>query len=126
MKRIKYEEIQHSIQNYVKQRNLNPTQLPRHLHQDPTTKPSKTSSSSINSSSSSSHSVSKKHSLLASNASALPKPHMDSVEPSAQSLAEVSLAALNDLVLIESSISDYYAYTFNSPSDQDYLSQFQM
>lgn len=107
MKRIKHEGIQHSIQNYVRQRNLNPT---------------KTTTTS-----SSSNSANRKHSLLTTTTATTPQMDSSSADanPSEQSLADLSLACLNDLVLIESSISDYYAYSFNSSSDQDYLNQFE-
>ena len=79
MKRIKSEEIQNSIQNYVLQRNL-----PR-------------------------------RNLVCT----------DATERAAKNQVDLNLMALNDMALIESSIYDYYSFSFNSSSDADYLSQFE-
>jgi len=95
MKRIKYEEIQNSITNYIKQRNLT----------HPLSEPSEARKLKNNS-------LSRQFYL---------KKQLPSMETS---LTDLSLTSLNDLVLIESSIYDYYSLSFNPASDQEYLKQF--
>jgi len=90
MKRIKSEEIQNSIQNYVLQRNLPCKNL---VSTETSDKASKTNQ--INSGASNSN------------------------------IVDLNCMALNDLALIESSISDYYSFSFNSTSEIDYLNQFE-
>lgn len=79
MKRIKCEEIQKSIQNYVKQRNIS------------------------------------SGSFLINRTTQNP---IDNV-------IDLNLMAVNDLALIESSINDYYSFSFNSSSETEYFSQFE-
>ncbi len=93
MKRIKYEDIQASIQNYIKQRNL---------------------SSNIMEQSSSKDSVSDLTPLKAQGSIG-----------SNQTL-DLKTMTLNDLVLIESTINDFYSFSFDSSSDQEYLKQYKM
>ena len=106
MKRIKYEEIQNSIQKYVKQRNLSTPLLAANLYNDTDMKGSSRKNSN---------------------------PHLknklrNSTETPTDSnlLTDLNLMALNDLVLIESSLINYYSFSFNSVSDQDYLKQYKM
>ena len=108
MKRIKYEDIQTSIQNYLKQRNLKSTLI--EANNEPTV-------SSMN---------------LASNkpkSNLSPNQLMFKTQTSSRTSNlnnDLNLMVLNDLVLIESSINDYYSFSFDSVSDQDYLRQFKM
>ncbi len=99
MQRIKYEEIQNSIQNYIKQRNLS---HPACLNNEPP-----------------------EARELKSNSSARQLHLKKQLSTMEASLSALSLTSLNDLVLIESSISDYYALSFVPASEQDYLKQFQ-
>lgn len=99
MKRIKYEEIQNSIQNYIKQRNL--------------------STNSVISS----HQILRNHKKLIN--SSPPTQNAQNMTENSN-FSDLNLIALNDLVLIESSINDYYSYSFSSTSEQDYLKQFQV
>ena len=91
MKRIKSEEIQNSIQNYVLQRNLPCTNL---VNTDSSDKLNKTN-------------------------------QIDSSKASNSNIVDLNLMALNDLALIESSINDYYSFSFNSTSETDYINQFE-
>ena len=106
MKRIKHDEIQNSIKNYVKQRNLSTslTQMNQSTNEADASRKNKSSTGS-------SHQNLNRKQLTAGRAHS--------------SLDDLNIMALNDLVLIESSINDYYSYSFNSTSDQDYLKQFQ-
>ena len=88
MKRIKSEEIQNSIKNYVLQRNLPCKNLAGAESSDKTNKTSQTTSRASNS-----------------------------------NIVDLNFMALNDLSLIESSIYDYYSFSFNSNSEIDYLNQ---
>jgi hypothetical protein len=78
MKKSKNEEIQYSVENYLKQRNF----VLKYTQQAEI---------------------------------------MDNIE----NFDSLGILALNDLSLIESSISDYYDYSFSSQSDVDYLKQFE-
>jgi hypothetical protein len=89
MKRIKSEEIQNSIQNYVLQRNLPYKNL---ANTDSSDKLNKTN-------------------------------QVDSNKVSNLNIVDLNLMALNDLALIESSINDYYSFSFNSTSETDYINQ---
>lgn len=108
MKRIKYEDIQTSIQNYLKQRNLKSTLIDANNDQAVAT-------TNISSSNKLKSSVSPTQLMFKTQMSSKTDLNTD-----------LSLMALNDLVLIESSINDYYSFSFDSVSDQDYLKQFKM
>jgi hypothetical protein len=111
MKRIKYEEIQNSIQNYVKQRNLSASLISAaHLLNETEIKKSKNSALT--------HQIFIRKEMLNNTEQAKLE--------TAHSMTELNLMALNDLVLIESSINDYYSFTFNTFSPEDYLNQFEM
>jgi hypothetical protein len=90
MKRIKSEEIQNSIKNYVLQRNLPCKNLAGAESSDKTNKTFRINSGASNS-----------------------------------NIVDLNFMALNDLSLIESSIYDYYSFSFNSNSEIDYLNQFE-
>ena len=104
MKRIKYEDIQASIQNYIKQRNLNSNlnteQAPAMANIDKN---------------STKDTASKKTQLKA----------IGSFQSTDKTL-DLNLMALNDLVLIESTINDFYSFSFESSSDQEYLKQYKL
>ena len=96
MKRIKCEEIQNTIQNYVRQRNL-------------------TNNNYLN-----------KYTLVSggdtqNGSSAV----ASSGEHLSNTASDFSLMALNDLALIESSISDYCSFSFDSLSESEYMNQFE-
>lgn len=107
MKRIKYDEIQTSIKNYVKQRNLS-TSLSQMNH------------------SNEAETSSRKNKSTGSHQNLMRKQIISSTGRAYSSLDDLNIMALNDLVLIESSINDYYSYSFSSSSEQDYFKQFQM
>jgi len=104
MKRIKYEEIQNSIQKYVKQRNLSTPLMAANIYNETDMKGRKNSNPHL------------KNKLRNST-----ETKMDS-----NLLTDLNLMALNDLVLIESSLINYYSFSFNSVSDQDYLKQYKI
>ena len=100
MKRIKCEDVQNMIQNYVKQRNLcNNNYL------------AKFSSQKIN------------IELSSETAQAAAATTITSLN-SAHAV-DLNLMALNDLALIESSINDYYSYSFDALSEAEYTKQFE-
>ena len=103
MKRIKYEDIQTSIQNYIKQRNLKSTLIEPNSTETRSQTTIKTKNLSPN--------------------QLLFKTQLNSNSDIA---TDLNLMALNDLVLIESSINDYYSLSFDSTTDQEYLKQFKM
>ena len=105
MKRIKHEEIQNSIQNYIKQRNLS------------------TSVVSVNSGSEQS-SAGKKNKNSSSQVTSR-NTFLGTTKSSEMNINELNLMALNDLALIESSISSYYTFSFNIQSEQEYLKQYE-
>jgi hypothetical protein len=97
MKRIKYEDIQASIQNYIKQRNLN-LNIMEHSSPANTDTPQDKSKDPLKA-----------------------KGSVDSNQT-----LDLNLMALNDLVLIESTINDFYSFSFDSSSDQEYLKQYEL
>jgi hypothetical protein len=100
MKRIKPEEIQNSIRNYVIHRNLSANFLDTNTDDQLNDQLSKTASSSVN--------KTKNNQFLKNNT------------------VDLSIMALNDLALIESSINDYYSFSFCSTDETDYLKQFKL
>jgi hypothetical protein len=100
MKRIKCEEIQNTIQNYVKQRNLSNNNF--------LTKYTSTNADKLNFTPASSSTAGEANSNSLSHAT-----------------IDFSLMALNDLALIESSISDYCSFSFDSLSESEYMKQFE-
>jgi hypothetical protein len=105
MKRIKSEEIQNSIKNYVLHRNL-PANILESTDQVLNSK------ANLNPNTSTKNITSKTSKHLISN--------------TANSLVDLNIMALNDLALIESSINDYYSFSFNSAYESDYQKQFEM
>jgi hypothetical protein len=100
MKRIKCEEIQNTIQNYVKQRNLSNNSYLNKYNLTNTEKLNFLQTNNANKTESASNFVS-------------------------NTTVDFSLMALNDLALIESSISDYYTFSFDSVSEAEYMKQFE-
>ena len=103
MKRIKYEDIQASIQNYIKQRNLSSNIMEHSTSANTDTTPAKSKDS-----------VSDQTPLKAQGSIG-----------SNQTL-DLKTMTLNDLVLMESTINDFYSFSFDSSSDQEYLKQYKM
>ena len=112
MKKIKTEEIQSAIQNYLKQRNYN---VPNVASQ----------SSDIG------ISIPDDKDSIGDN-----KPLMNATTATTQRAAvgdlyttSLNQMILNDMVLLESSISDFFAFTLSdssTTSDHEYLSEFEM
>ena len=99
MKRIKPEEIQNSIRNYVIHRNFSANFLDTNIN-DQLNDQSSTTTSSAN--------KTKTNQFIKNNT------------------VDISIMALNDLALIESSINDYYSFSFISNDETDYLKQFEI
>lgn len=99
MKRIKPEEIQNSIRNYVIHRNFSANFLDTNIN-DQLNDQSSTTASSAN--------KTKTNQFIKNNT------------------VDISIMALNDLALIESSINDYYSFSFISNDETDYLKQFEI
>jgi len=110
MKRIKYEDIQTSVQNYIKQRNLKSATI----NSNSTT----TTATTIKTD----NILFKSKNLSPNNQQLLFKTQLttDKID------AELNEMALNDLVLMESTINDFYAFTFDSSTDLDYLKQYKL
>jgi hypothetical protein len=108
MKRIKYEDIQTSVQNYIKQRNLKSATI--------------TSNSTTTATIKTDNLLFKSKNLSPNNQQLLFKTQLttDKID------SELNEMALNDLVLMESTINDFYAFTFDSSTDLDYLKQYKL
>jgi hypothetical protein len=100
MKRIKPEEIQNSIRNYVIHRNLSAN---LNINDQTINEPNDQTSTSTSSANKTKNSQFIKNNTV-----------------------DLSIMALNDLALIESSINDYYSFSFSSNDDKDYLKQFEI
>jgi hypothetical protein len=84
MKGIKCEEIENTIRNYARNRNLKVEKVEKEEKEE-------------------------NQSLTNNNNKTI----------------DLNLMALNDLALIESSINDYYTFTFDHLSDNEYFKQFE-
>ena len=109
MKRIKYEDIQTSVQNYIKQRNLKSATINSNSTTTATIKTDNLLFKSKNLSSPNNQQLLFKTQLTT-----------DKID------SELNEMALNDLVLMESTINDFYAFTFDSSTDLDYLKQYKL
>ena len=112
MKRIKSEEIQNSIKNYVIHRNLAGVDFFTNEN---------TSSNATEEKSS--HLIDTKPNQTNKHSSLIDK---NSNNSSKSNNIALNIMAMNDIALIESSINDYYSFSFNSTYVKDYLKQFEM
>ena len=148
MKRIKYEDIKNSIQKYVRQRNYPQKNLINSVHcgvdgeslANPVDQllnaPGVTSGLSqcvsMAADESENHlnlttgvpvisSASGANSGSSANRSDL----VSSLSSSSSYTMDINLMALNDITQIESSINDFYTYSFGPSSEKDYMNQFE-
>lgn len=106
MKRIKSDEIQQTIRNYVRHRNL-------------------AESNFLTGLSSSSAATLDTASAIGAEMNNQLNEHKNTPQL-AKNKVDFDLMVLNDLTLIESSINNYYAYAFNSTSENEYVNQFEL